>query len=70
MNDNLATMNRLVLLVENANAPIPNARSAAPSLASLQAAEALNRPILRLLEPNDPPAVMSTTRVTTTVQAQ
>lgn len=70
MNDNLATMNRLVLLVENANAPIPNARSAAPSLASLQAAETLNRPILRLLEPNDPPTPMSTTRVTTTVQAQ
>ena len=70
MNDNLATMNRLILLVENANAPFQNARSAAPSLASLQAAEALNRPILRLLEPNEPQATTSTTRVTTTIQAQ
>ena len=70
MNDNLATMNRLVLLVENAKSPILNARSASPSLASLQAAEALNRPILRLLEPNDPPLIESTARVTATIQTQ
>ena len=68
MNDNLPTMNRLVLLVENAHAPIPNARSAAPSLASLQAAEEVNRPILRLLEPASP--AESTTSVSTTIQAQ
>ena len=70
MNDNLATRNNLVLLLENAAAPIPNPRSASPSHAALLAAEALNRPILRLVGKGDAPALDNTARVVATLQTK
>ena len=68
MNDNLPTRNNLVLLAENAASAIPNARSAAPSAAALQAAERLNRPILRLLDTGEAQLAAGAARVVPTLQ--